>query len=742
MLTNINVTENSLISKFSIGDSITFNTSFDSICGGFRERLIENGSKNIMYEAFNSVKNKKGEWVLKFYEDVVLQKEHTYTLEIEGHEVADSKSKAVGKVSVVYRGNGEKPQDFVDDYEYSNIQYLNFTLKNGGELDNLRRNFIGIEFSGDVSIDIDRSKIIDEDSIEHDFLNIIPYDDNPKRAWQFFIPLELMLKSTSYLTLRIYAVDLAGRAVKGNVEDYVEKGGNNYYELKYRCEFGYPILNVYPEKGRYNALKEFTFSNEDGLEIKNGQNEIQLLSANNEVLRSFPAELTIGEDGFSRVYSLEQPFDSVGYYTLIVPAGTFSLGVKGKDNKETLITYEISNKLKSYGIESVYPEDGSEVESLSKIVITFEDIAMPEYFSQKAITVTDSNSVVVTTAKATIDENRENDRQCIIVLDTPIKDPGFYHLNIPSNTFSLGKWGDGMSEEMTFDYTVTGLTYSIGDVTIQTTCDDEKMLNSIIIDFNKFSRVYVLGISDEKSIDVTLTDKLNNEVAKAHLRLGQFYNQVIVDHIESRLSTGEYLLHIPASILMLDGDIYESELIFNINFDPAYDVDIRTKEDSNHKLESIDLLFQNYDVVDLTGGRNVTYHDVTLTDEDNNVIATAQISLGRQKNNQLTVDNIRTVDELKDELGEKLGGGTYKLHVPAGTMILDRETYDKEYVLAINFDPIVTGAPSGIAQKGADRVRVYSAQGMLTRDVKDPEAALRGLRRGLYIINGKKVLIK
>ena len=740
-LTNISVAEDSVIAKFSIGDSITFNTNFDSICGGFRERIIESGTKNIIYEAFNSVKNEKGEWVLKFYEEVVLQKEHTYTLEIEGHEVADSKSKAMGKVSVIYIGDGVKEEDFVDDYEYSNIKYLRFSIEDGGELNSLSLNFIDIRFSGEVIIDEERSKIIDEDGLEHNFENIMPHE-NMDNYWHFIIPLELMLQSTSSITLRIYATDMAGRAVKGNVKDYVGKGGNNYYELTYKCEFGYPILSVSPEEGSYMSLKDFTFSNADGIEIKNGDNEIQLLSSNNEVLASFLADsLKMGANNLSYTYSFEQVFDTVGYFKLKVPEGTFSIGTKKKDNRETLITYEISSKLKSYGLENISPEDGSEVQSLSKIIITFNDIAMPESLGQQKITLTDDSDSIITYAKAIIDENRENHKQCIIELGTVITTPGNYHLYIPAKAFSLGPWGESSSKEMTFDYTIVELTNSVDDITIETIANEENMLHGIKLSFNQYSSVNVVGIKDEQRIGVILTDSLNNEI-KAGLRIGQFYNQLIVDQIESKLSTGKYLLHIPANVLILDGNIFKSELILEIDFDLAYDVEIRTEENLDHNLEEIDLVFLKYGIVDLTGGRTTTYHDVTMTDDQNNVVATAQIRIGRQQNNLLVVDNIRTVDSMKDELGEKLGAGNYWLHVPAGIMIFDGETYNKEYVLEIEFSPIVTDAPSTVAQKANGRVRVYNAQGMLTRDVKDPEKALRGLRRGLYIINGKKVLVK
>ena len=126
-LTSFSIAEDSVLTGFSIGDSITFTTSFDSISGGFREYIIEKGSNTILYDAFNSVKNEKGEWVLKFYENVVLQKGKSYSLEIEGHEVVDSKSKTTGKVSFILVDNGDTPEPpGPDDYIYSDVNYYYF----------------------------------------------------------------------------------------------------------------------------------------------------------------------------------------------------------------------------------------------------------------------------------------------------------------------------------------------------------------------------------------------------------------------------------------------------------------------------------------------------------------------------------------------------------------------------------------------------------------------------------------
>ena len=64
---------------------------------------------------------------------------------------------------------------------------------------------------------------------------------------------------------------------------------------------------------------------------------------------------------------------------------------------------------------------------------------------------------------------------------------------------------------------------------------------------------------------------------------------------------------------------------------------------------------------------------------------------------------------------------------------------EKDDIQKINFIiDAIDGSFANIS-KANGRMRVYNSQGMLSRDEKDPETALRGLRRGMYIINGKKV---
>lgn len=611
---------NSVLEGFSKGDSILFKTSFDSICGGFHERLIEDDTKNIIYDAFNSIKTDSGSWLLKFYNDVTLAKGHTYTLEIVGHEVADSKSPVIGKVQVNYVGSGTSQQDDDDDYEYSNIKYLSFSPSENVGFTDVDIDFTIVEFTGDAIIDRERSKVFDEDGNSYDFVNFTPVEGHLYEQ-MMHIPRAVLLRSTSYVILRVYAKDLGGRTIKGNKG----KGENSYYELKYNCEFGYPVISVYPSDRRYTSLKKFVFSNEEGIVLYNEENIIQLSnSSNGEVVRSFRAgDLTLDSDEASYSYTLEQPLNEIGTYQLVIPEGTFSIGKKMLDNKKTTILYEITNREKTFGIQEMDPADGSEVMTLSEISITFDRPVYPNYFNEEGITITNEKGDTIATAYAYKDKNDEDNKKCHVKLYTPITEPGEYTVHYPYGSFFLGDYEEDISSEMSFYYTVLGLPDYAYDVTIMTMPDQDETLKSILLTFNHFYWVGLVDNDHHIGYEVTLTDTLNNEVATAFLKLGTTNTALEVDSIQPKLSKGTYLLHIPNSILLMNDVLYEKELVIEINFDPA-----------------------------------------------------------------------------------------------------------------------VTTAQYANASQNKDRVRVYNAQGMLARDEKDPEKALQGLRRGLYIINGRKILIK
>lgn len=565
---------NSVLEGFSKGDSIVFKTYFDSICGGCHERLIENETKNIIYEAFNSVKTDSGAWLLKFYNDVTLQKGNTYTLEIVGHEVADSKSNTIGKVLVNYVGNGKGQQDDEDDYEYSNIKYVSFSPENGTEYSNLRLNFVICDFTGDVNIDMGRSVIINEDGEVRPFLNDISVNGS-ERSWQLFIPLEILQKSTSHFKMHIYAKDKGGRAVKGNRG----KGVNSYYELEYKCEIGYPKLSITPAEGKVSYLNKIYFSHNNGIVINDDKNlesdqdnQILLLDQDKTtVIRTItPSDLRLSETNENVLfYQMEDTLKKEGDYYLLVPQGFFSISERMLNNKEVWIKYEIVDRIGLYGI-TVDPEEGSEVVSLSKITITFNQEATPYYLNPKRITITNEMGDTITYAHAFKDENRTNSGQCYIQLDEPVTKAGQYRVNIPEGAFYLGFGFANASMDMYLDYSISGVPDPILNVDVMAQSNSEGVLDGIVIRFNEYNHVGLVDNDTHEYYSVFLKDSIGNDLSSCLIRLGRSKIEYIVDNFSERITIpNTYYLHIPPNILTLNRSPYTEELVLEVKFDPT-----------------------------------------------------------------------------------------------------------------------------------------------------------------------------
>ncbi len=582
VLTNITPEENSVLDGFSKGDSITFNTNFDAICGGFYERIVDNDSKTVLYSAFNSVKNDKGEWVLKFYEDVKLYQGHTYSLEIEGHEVADSKSGVVGKVSVNYVGNTIGDDEGEDDsgYEFSDIEYLYFSPRDGAEMNNPHMSFVIVEYTGDVKIDRERSKVIEEDG------NILPFENfvtlyKKEDIWQMFIPSDVLLRSTSEFRLHIYTRDKQDRVVKGNRG----KGENSYYELTYRCSLGYPELTVSPFEGKYNDLSNFSFTCDGGIDIKDDSKDIYLLGEDKStIVQTIKGSDLLVSDNNSKeyYYQLEDSIKEEGVYYLHVPEGLFALGNKSLDNRDTWVRYNIVNKQGFYGV-TLDPAEGSELTSLSTINISFDDwdVVVPYYGNPEKITVTNEAGEIVTYGSASFDENRSQNNICIIKLNTTVKAPGEYTLNIPANAFFLGKNAESTSIPMSFGYTIVEEPDMALNPDIMTEMDENHTLRYIHLSFKEFN--YVTLMQDDP--EIILTDTLGQMVAKGILKLATGKRNLCVEiEPEYQVSApGDYILIIPSGLIKFNSVVYNKELHLLVPFDPTSDIQLAAADNDNQE---------------------------------------------------------------------------------------------------------------------------------------------------------------
>lgn len=121
----------------------------------------------------------------------------------------------------------------------------------------------------------------------------------------------------------------------------------------------------------------------------------------------------------------------------------------------------------------------------------------------------------------------------------------------------------------------------------------------------------------------------------------------------------------------------------------------------------------------------------TLMDSENNSYKVALDIDWNLENNQLAIN-------LADGAITKVG--TYTLTIPAGAIIGDSETDVNEEIVVVYTIATGDGIDNIVAQAGG-KVDVYTVNGTCVLRNADA-AAVKALRKGLYIINGKKVMLK
>lgn len=321
---------------------------------------------------------------------------------------------------------------------------------------------------------------------------------------------------------------------------------------------------------------------------------------------------------------LDKPVAADGVYMVEMPAGTVgdmdyinSGYAGGRCNSTIICLYEVKSDAGQNNI-TVDPADGSEVESLSRIRITFndEEFATPTWASIYG-EVRDAAGNLITT---TDDGNfGDTDNQVVFALKNEITDAGTYTVTFPEGMITLGEWGDIMVGELKFTYIIGGGGVTPSDVVTDPADGSEvEKLNTIIITFNNYE-----------------------------------------------------------------------------DCAPSYN-------DYPKLLNEADEIVTGADV-DFGGTDWIPYNYCKI-----------------MLNEEVTTP------------------GTYTLDIPAATFTLDGEDSP-----AMQFTYIVKGASgvSGVYTEEADRYDVYTISGVRVMSTEEKEA-LNGLNSGLYIINGKKVIIK
>ena len=137
---------------------------------------------------------------------------------------------------------------------------------------------------------------------------------------------------------------------------------------------------------------------------------------------------TVTVEGNTATISVAEPITQTGYYTIEVPASTFTTE-EGRSNDVITTSFIVQAPANSFEYESVSPANGTTVASLGSITLTYSENVNGTIINESPIEVTDAEGNTVTTATLSTDMSIWNIVH--ITLASEIKTNGTYTLTIP-----------------------------------------------------------------------------------------------------------------------------------------------------------------------------------------------------------------------------------------------------------------------------------------------------------------------
>ncbi len=200
--------------------------------------------------------------------------------------------------------------------------------------------------------------------------------------WTFNIDSNVILSSEGTLTCNIESMDNDGLYVKGNSDiDFDDID----YRITWSLNGSSTIVNtialvaVSPDVlTSIESLSSITVTNESNLEMMLSSGTAAIWTSTMEQVRTL-GDPVLSEDRTEATWTFE-PIAEEGRYILMLSEGYFSIGDEGIASADTYFVYIVETPSSGSGAvfdlfpASVTPEENSTIESLSDVVLTFNDV--------------------------------------------------------------------------------------------------------------------------------------------------------------------------------------------------------------------------------------------------------------------------------------------------------------------------------------------------------------------------------
>ena len=434
-----------------------------------------------------------------------------------------------------------------------------------------------------------------------------------------------------------------------------------------------------------------------------------------------PVRLEVGD--LNEVNAIpEAPITEYGAYTLVIPEGTIydmyydPIDMMGASASNELIalTYQVGE----FAPVATYPANDQPLEKIEEVTLFFP--AYVQHIDEtKEVFFVDRQG---NQTPATLSQGMEPS-EVVVTPAAPITEYGTYQLVIPEGT--IWESYDEIDNMNGKSAEVIAILFQVGEFAPVGAYPAPDAPLTSLSEITLFFPTQVQYLDNTKN--VVFVDQQGNEFP-ATLDFGMEQSEVVVTPEAEIVEPGYYQLVIP------EGTIWEFyDEIDNMNGKSAAEIvllyqvgtfDITASYPAAQaSVESLSevTLFTSAPI----GGFDTT-KDITLTNEQGVVVAHGSIEMGMGFNEALILFDVTTTTP-----------GVYTLFVPAGTIFdSNYDEIDNMAGAASNSDYsvsfTVTG-PDGIESvTTASRQNIYDLSGRRVLNA----------RKGLYIVNGKKVVLK
>ncbi len=434
--------------------------------------------------------------------------------------------------------------------------------------------------------------------------------------------------------------------------------------------------------------------------------------------------------------NLSETLTEAGVYTIKIAAGAI-VANSGAVNEDIYLMYEVVGETAGFTFS---PEDGAEVESLKEIIVSYPGGCHPSWNGVAQLLDAEGNVVATAEAGDYIPADKQADydnwlwepESTLLTLSEEITAPGTYTLNLPAGFLVCGSNYD-FSEEATATYTVVSpkLMYASVDPESRSTVTTLEMLTLV------FDEQVSINTEVKNAVIVT---SLKGEVVAAGSTLQSVMasrgRAVAVNLSQPITEAGMYTVRIAPGAIVNNSGLANEAYFLTYKVTGLNETGFVFTPEDGAEVESLKEI-----IVAHEGGCHPSWNGVAqLLDADGNVVATAEINDYIPADKQEDYDNWIWAPESSILTLDKAitTPGTYTLQMPEGYFVYG-ENYGNSPALTVTY--VVKGG-TGIESiiGGSESYAVYNLNGVRLMQTTN-KADLQTLKPGMYIINGKKVLV-